>query len=99
MSIALILTLAAKSLLVAAAALLCLRMARKRSAADRSAIAHGGLAALLLLPVGAILLPPLELESAAMPAAPPQATQWSSRLSTGVSWPMPVLPSCSFCSP
>jgi bla regulator protein blaR1 len=68
MSPALILSLAVKSLLVAGAALLILHLARHRSAADRSAIAHGGLSALLLLPIGALLLPPFEIESSVVPA-------------------------------
>lgn len=56
--------LAAKSFLVAAAALLLLQLASRRSAADRSAIAHGALIALLLLPLGAWLLPRLEIQTA-----------------------------------
>lgn len=63
--------LALKSLVVGAAALLILRVARHRSAADRSLIAHLGLAAMLLLPVGALLLPPLGMAGPSFLAAEP----------------------------
>src|SRR5690606_17250202 len=46
-----------KSALIAGLTLLLLRLARTRSAAERSLIAHVGLAALLALPVAALLLP------------------------------------------
>ena len=52
-----ILSLALKSLIVAGVALLLLRLARNRSAIDRSWIAHLGLAAILLLPLAAVALP------------------------------------------
>lgn len=48
-----------KSLIVAGGVLAILRLAHKRSAADRSLIAHLGLLAVLLLPFGSLLLPPL----------------------------------------
>lgn len=57
----LLLSLAWKSLLVAGATLLLLKLMQKRSASDRSWIAHLGLAALLLLPVGTVALPALEV--------------------------------------
>ena len=60
-----ILPLAAKSFLVVGAALLLLRLAARRSAAQRSWIAHLGLALTLLLPVAAIALPPLAVEGPA----------------------------------
>ena len=74
---ALLISLALKSLLVAGATLLLLKLMQKRSASDRSWIAHLGLAALLLLPVGTVALPALEVagpefmtsESAAPPVA------------------------------
>ena len=66
----LLLPIAAKSFLVAGAALLLLSLAHKRSAAQRSWIAHLGLAAALLLPVAAIALPPLEVKGPAFLAAP-----------------------------
>jgi beta-lactamase regulating signal transducer with metallopeptidase domain len=53
--------LAAKSLLIAGGALLLLKLLEKRSAADRSWIAHLALAALLLLPVATIALPKLDI--------------------------------------
>lgn len=48
-----------KSLIVAGGVLAIMRLAHKRSAADRSLIAHLGLLAVLLLPFGSLLLPPL----------------------------------------
>jgi bla regulator protein blaR1 len=56
-----ILLLALKSLLVAAATLLLLRLTRHRSAAERSTIAHLGLFALVALPLASLALPPLSL--------------------------------------
>lgn len=58
----LLLPIAAKSFLVAGAVLLLLKLAQKRSASDRSWIAHLGLVAILLLPVAAIALPALNVE-------------------------------------
>jgi beta-lactamase regulating signal transducer with metallopeptidase domain len=66
--------LAAKSLVVAGVALLALRLARKRSAAERSLIGHLGLVALIALPVATLLMPgwnPLPASPlAAAPIAP-----------------------------
>jgi beta-lactamase regulating signal transducer with metallopeptidase domain len=59
----LLLPIAAKSFLVAGAALLLLMAARKRSAAERSWIAHLGLAAVLVLPIAAVALPTIEIEA------------------------------------
>ena len=56
-----LLLLALKSLLVAAAVLGLLRLTRARSAAERSTIAHLGLLALVLLPLGSLALPSLSL--------------------------------------
>ena len=55
------LALAAKSLLLAGGTLLLLKAMHKRSAADRSWIAHLGLTALLLLPVATFALPALDV--------------------------------------
>ena len=66
----LLLPIAAKSFLIAGLALLLLAVASKRSAAQRSWIAHLGLAAVLLLPVAAIALPPLEVRGPAFLALP-----------------------------
>ena len=82
------LALALKSLMVAAGVLLVLRLARRRSAADRSLIAHLGLAAMLLLPVGSLLLPPLGVagpsflagEATALPAPVVSAPQVNAEL-------------------
>jgi bla regulator protein blaR1 len=56
-----IVLLAAKSLVIAGGTLLVLRCMRGRSASDRSWIAHLGLAALAALPLGSMLIPPLEV--------------------------------------
>ncbi|HZB69631.1 MAG TPA: M56 family metallopeptidase [Sphingomicrobium sp.] len=58
----LLLPIAAKSFLVAGAVLLLLKLAQKRSASDRSWIAHLGLVAILLLPAAALALPALNVE-------------------------------------
>ena len=54
---AILLSLAWKSAVVAALTLALLRLARARSAGERSMIAHAGLAALLALPAAILLLP------------------------------------------
>ena len=54
---AIIIELALKSLLVAGGALAVLRLVRKRSAAQRSWIAHLGLVALIALPAAVLLMP------------------------------------------
>ena len=54
---AVVVELALKSLLVAGGALIVLRLVRKRSAAQRSWIAHLGLLALVLLPAAVLLMP------------------------------------------
>src|SRR6478609_11956609 len=71
---ALLFELAWKSLFVAGAALGVLKLARRRSAAERSWIAHCGLAALLLLIPAVIMAPawnpvPLPAPLAEAPAA------------------------------
>ena len=53
--------LAAKSFVIAGGALLLLKLMQKRSAADRSWIAHLALAALLLLPLSSIALPAMNV--------------------------------------
>lgn len=60
-----ILLFAAKSFVVAGGALLLLQLMRKRSAADRSWIAHLALVALLLVLVAAFTLPSLEVQGPA----------------------------------
>ena len=67
-----ILLLAAKSLLVAGGALLLLKLMAKRSAADRSWIAHLALGSLLLLPIAGFILPSLDVESSVITAADPR---------------------------
>ena len=74
------LALAAKSLLLAGGTLLLLKLMQKRSAADRSWIAHLGLAALLVLPIATFALPALDVPGpafltaeAALPALPATA--------------------------
>src|SRR6185503_441126 len=53
--------LAAKSFVIAGGALLLLKLMQKRSAADRSWIAHLALAALMILPFASFALPTLNL--------------------------------------
>jgi beta-lactamase regulating signal transducer with metallopeptidase domain len=65
-----LLPIAAKSFLVAGVVLLLLKLARNRSASDRSWIAHLGLAAVLLLPVAAVALPALEVQGPAFLTPP-----------------------------
>ncbi len=60
---------AAKSVVIAGGTLLALRFMRSRSAADRSLIAHLGLAALAALPLGSMLFPPLKVTAASSAAA------------------------------
>lgn len=70
---AVLLGLAWKSVVVAALTLILLRFARRRSAGERSMIAHSGLAALLALPAAILLLPqwaPLPAGWSFEPAAP-----------------------------
>ena len=56
-----LLGLVLKSLVIAAITLLLLRLTRSRSAAERSLIAHLGLAGLVILPVATFMLPSLSL--------------------------------------
>ncbi|MCH8617206.1 M56 family metallopeptidase [Sphingomonas sp. SM33] len=56
-----LLSIAAKSLLIAGGTLLLLKVMHRRSSSDRSWVAHLGLLALLLLPVGALALPALNV--------------------------------------
>ncbi|MBO9669179.1 MAG: M56 family metallopeptidase [Sphingobium sp.] len=56
-----LLMLALKSLVIAAIALAGLRLTRKRSAAERSTIAHLGLFALVALPLASLFLPALSV--------------------------------------
>ncbi len=70
---AMLLGLAWKSVVVAALTLGLLRLARRRSAGERSMIAHAGLTALLALPAAILLLPqwtPLPAVWSFAPAAP-----------------------------
>ena len=70
----LVIELALKSLVVAAAALALLRVTRNRSAAERSWIGHLGLLALVILPVVTWLMPAWNpLPAAAGPVAAPIA--------------------------
>ena len=50
-----------RSLLIAGGTLLLLKLMQRRSSSDRSWVAHLGLLAILLLPVGAIVLPALNV--------------------------------------
>lgn len=75
---AMLLGLAWKSAVIAALTLALLRLARARSAGERSMIAHAGLAALLALPAAILLLPqwaPLPANWFAAPASLALETQ------------------------
>ncbi len=63
--IATLLELALKSLLVAGATLVLLRLTRARSASERSFIAHVGLVAMVALPFASLYLPAMRLEAPA----------------------------------
>lgn len=52
-----------KSLLCAGFVLLALRLLKRRSAAERSLLAHLGLAAIVMLPLVAAALPPIDIEA------------------------------------
>lgn len=69
MSVQLMIELAWKSMLCASVALLALRLFRARAASEKSMIAHLGLLALLLLPLGVVGLPDLEFSAPASVAA------------------------------
>ncbi|HWU96055.1 MAG TPA: hypothetical protein VN029_10690, partial [Sphingomonas sp.] len=56
-----LLGLVLKSLVIAGITLLLLRLTRGRSAAERSLIAHLGLAGLVILPAATLMLPSLSL--------------------------------------
>ena len=61
-----LIAIAIKSLLVAGVALLMLRIARGRSAGERSLIAHAGLLGLILLPIAPLVIPALAVEAPAL---------------------------------
>jgi bla regulator protein blaR1 len=61
-----LIAIAIKSLLVAGVALLMLRIARGRSAGERSLIAHAGLLGLILLPLAPLIIPALAVEAPAL---------------------------------
>lgn len=89
--------IAVKSFLVAAAALVLLQLASRRSASDRSAIAHGALVALLLLPLGAWLLPSLKVETALLgqsedAASMPRPVSSASEVAPPLSFPVDDVP-------
>jgi beta-lactamase regulating signal transducer with metallopeptidase domain len=69
---AVIIELALKSLLVAGGALVVLRLVRRRSAAQRSWIAHLGLVALIALPAAVLLMPGWNPLPATLSVAEPQ---------------------------
>ena len=83
-----ILFLAFKSLLVAAATLILLRLTCRRSAAERSTIAHLGLFALVALPLASLALPqlavpmPSKIAEVAAPASNLQKTEAHSYAAT-----------------
>src|SRR3712207_2329237 len=68
MSYSFLLEMAWKSAAISGAALLLVALLRSRSAADRGALLRVGIVMLLLLPAVSLLMPALEIETAA-PAA------------------------------
>ena len=74
----LVLAFVVKSLLIAGVTLGLLKILAHRSAAERSMVAHFGLLALLIMPVGSMFLPQLVIEAPAMVSAgeavPPAVT-------------------------
>ena len=78
---------AAKSVVIAGGTLLVLRFMRGRSASDRSVIAHLGLTALAAVPLGSVLLPPLEVTTSYAAALTDAVTA-----SSGGTWIAPVAP-------
>ncbi|MEO5772915.1 MAG: M56 family metallopeptidase [Sphingomicrobium sp.] len=85
-----LIAIALKSLLVAGVALLMLRVAKNRSAAERSWVAHIGLLALVVLPLAPLVIPALAVEAPAFVGeAPASAAQ------TPVVARQPVSPSVS----
>jgi len=89
-----LLLLAAKSVLIAGAVLVLLRLMRSRSASERSWVAHIGLAAIMVLPL-ALLLPQIHLPA---PSFLEQATPIESGASVlpGVSAKEAALPASTF---
>ena len=81
-------TFALKSVLIAGVTLLLLHLLRGRSAAERSMVAHLGLLALVLFPLGAMFLPQLVVSAPLLEAAPIQPAQ----LPAGPITDTPVLP-------
>jgi beta-lactamase regulating signal transducer with metallopeptidase domain len=69
----LLIPFALKSLLIAGVTLGLLHLLRSRSAAERGMVAHFGLLALLIMPLGSMFLPQLVVEVPAMSAASVEA--------------------------
>ena len=69
----LLIAFALKSVLIAGATLGVLHLLRRRSAAERSMIAHFGLLALLVVPFGCMLLPQVVIEAPVLAAVEPAA--------------------------
>jgi bla regulator protein blaR1 len=86
---ALLIEVAAKSVVVAGAALGALRLTRKRSAAERSLIGHLGLVALIVLPAASLLAPgwnplPASVQTAPVLQAPAIAAPAAASLTPAV---------------
>ncbi|WP_338502486.1 M56 family metallopeptidase [Sphingomonas kaistensis] len=71
----LLITFACKSVLIAGVTLLLLRMLRGRSAAERGMVAHLGLLALVLFPLGSMFLPQLVVTAPILEPIPTQPAQ------------------------
>ena len=76
-----LIAIALKSLIIAGLTLVALRLAHRRSAAERSWIAHVGLLAIIILPLAPLAIPQIAVETAAFEAAnpPPVAVEDSPR--------------------
>ena len=80
--ISLLFAFALKSVLIAGVTLLLLHLLRDRSAAERSMVAHSGLLALLIVPLGSMLLPQLVIEAPLLSA--PAVTSAAAPVATNV---------------
>lgn len=88
----LLMSLALKSVALAAVSLLLLRLAQGRSPAERSLIAHLGLLAILLLPAATLVLPawaPLPPAPSAIAAVAERAMPYDLALATELAIPAP----------
>ena len=86
----LLIPFALKSLLIAGLTLGLLRLMLSRSAAERSMVAHFGLLALLIVPLGSMFLPRLVVEVPTASAAAPEVVPAATAASTSATAALPV---------